>query len=200
MEMVGVSRRAIRVKFCMGYAATSSGTDCSQRAITILCMKVANILGVHVRSAEDRGFIFAVQETEVYTRVVETLGLSIRMQLVVSGFRPIRNVIGCFATNATELRSELCQGCQILMRGVDSVESLLRTCASGRGWSMLIVCATFACTQYTVENIIPIPSVVTDSLRFCFGAGSTREALFGHDLRPVMNTGSRKRCKGSFQS
>lgn len=139
METVGMSRRAICVKSCVGYAATSSAAYCRKKAMPILCVRVANILGIHVRSAEDCGFIFAVQETEVYTRVVETLGLSIRMQLVVSGFRPIRNVIGCFATNATELRSELCQGCQILMRGVDSVESLLRACASERGWSMLIV-------------------------------------------------------------
>lgn len=51
MEMVGVSRRAIRVKSCVGYATTSSGKNRSQKAMTILCVKVANILGVHVRSA-----------------------------------------------------------------------------------------------------------------------------------------------------
>jgi hypothetical protein len=60
-EMVGVSRRATRVKSCVGYATTSSGTDCRKKAMTILCVKVANILGVqqrrrlwvHIRSAGD---------------------------------------------------------------------------------------------------------------------------------------------------
>jgi hypothetical protein len=39
-----------------------------------------------------------------------------------------------------------------------------------------------------IKNIIPISSVATDSLRSFFGAGSSREALFGHDLRFVMYT------------
>jgi hypothetical protein len=74
-----------------------------------------------------------VQETEVYMIAVETLDSSIRTQLVISGFEPIRTVWRCLTRNATELRSELCQGCQILVCGVDSAERLLRACASERG-------------------------------------------------------------------
>lgn len=119
--------------------------------------------------------MFAVQDTEIYMSAVETLDSSIRTQLAISGLEPVRTVWRCIIRDAMELRSELCQNCQILMCGADSAERLLRACASERGCSMLMVLRHVCISRTSFPS-----SIATDPLEFGFGGGISKEALLGH--------------------